>query len=102
MYEQATIAIENQPAFAAVRSAMEQAFSSNGIDAFLRLLDRGKLRVRHFEEVLAAGALGPDADAAYRQLGGGDGGMIRELYLSLLEKVDPELRRKYLKVYAYY
>ena len=102
MYEQATIAVENGPTFAAVRQAIEQAFSSTGIDTFLRSLEKARLRIRHFEDVIAAGKLGTGIEKAYRALGNGDGGMIRELYLSSLEKVDPELRRKYLKVYAYY
>jgi hypothetical protein len=102
MYEQATIAVENQQAFGVVKSAIDQSFSNGKISEFLKSLERSKLRIRHFEEVAAAGKLGPEVSATYTSLGDGDQGMIREHYLSTLEKVDPELRRKFLKVYAYY
>ncbi|MGI4757277.1 MAG: hypothetical protein ACRYGF_10575 [Janthinobacterium lividum] len=102
MYEQAVIAVENHPVFHAVKGAIDSAFSSGTVDSFLRSLERGKLRIRNFEEIAGAGKLGPQTSEEYKQLGDGDQGMIREHYLSTLEKVDPELRQKYLKVYAYY
>ena len=96
MYEQAAIAVDNQQVFGAVKGAIDAAFSSGTVDSFLRSLERSKLRIRHFEEVAAAGKLGTNVAGEYGQ------GMIREHYLSTLEKVDPALRAKYLKVYAYY
>ncbi|MEZ2348699.1 hypothetical protein [Terriglobus sp. RCC_193] len=102
MYEQATIAVENQQAFDAVKSAIDNSFSSAKVSDFLKSLDRSKLRIREFEAVAQAGKLGPSAEQAYKSLNDGDQGMIREHYLSTLEKVDPTLRQKYLKVYAYY
>ena len=102
MYEQAVIPVQDQQAFGAVRDSIEGAFSSGKVADFLRSLDKAKLRIRHFEEVLQAGKLGETAATDYSKLGDGDQGMIRELYLSLLEKVDAELRRRFLKVYAYY
>jgi hypothetical protein len=102
MYEQAVIAVSNPEAFQTVRQAIETSFSNGRVAAFLSALQSGKLRIRDFEQVLQAGKLGPAAAAEYSKLGPGDQGMIREQYLSLLEQVDPELRRKFLKVYAYY
>ncbi|ADV84201.1 hypothetical protein [Terriglobus saanensis] len=102
MYEQAVIPVENAQQFGAVKQAVDAAFSSSKVDDFLRALKSAKLRIRDFEDVLKAGKLGSTTGSDYARLGNGDQGMIRELYLSLLEKVDPELRRKYLKVYAYY
>ena len=102
MYEQAAIAVENHQVFGSVKGAIDAAFSSGAVDNFLKSLDRGKLRIRHFEEVADAGKLGSHVAVEYKQLGDGDQGMIREHYLSTLEKVDPALRAKYLKVYAYY
>ncbi len=102
MYEQATIAVENRQVFSSVKGAIDAAFASASVDGFLRSLDRGKLRIRHFEDVAGAGKLGANVSTEYGQLGHGDQGMIREHYLSTLEKVDPGLRQKYLKVYAYY
>ena len=102
MYEQAVIAVGNPEAFGTVRQAVENSFSSGRVAGFLSSLQSDKLRIREFEQVLRAGKLGPAASADYDKLGDGDQGMIRELYLSTLEQVDPELRRKFLKVYAYY
>jgi hypothetical protein len=102
MYEQATIAVENQQAFSAVKAAIDTSFSNGKVSEFLKSLERSKLRIREFEEVAVAGKLGPQVAETYQSLGNGDQGMIREHYLSTLEKVDPELRRKHLKVYAYY
>jgi len=102
MYEQAEIPVENAKLFGGVKSAIETAFSSVKVNDFLKSLQSAKLRIREFEQVLKAGKLGPNSETEYAKLGNGDQGMIRELYLSSLEKVDPELRKKYLKVYAYY
>jgi len=65
-------------------------------------VQRSKLRVRDFEGLLERGLLGATAAEAYRFLGDSDRGQARELYLSLVEKVAPELRTRFLKVYAYY
>ena len=102
MYEQAAIPVEDQQAFGVVKSAIDASFSSAKVSDFLKSLDRSKLRVRDFENVLATGKLGHAAQAEYAKLGNADQGQIRELYLSHLEKVDPELRKKFLKIYAYY
>ena len=102
MYEQAVIAVGNPEAFGTVREAIQSSFSSGKVAGFLSALESGKLRIREFEQVLGAGKLGAAAATDYDKLGDGDQGMIRELYLSTLEQVDPELRRKFLKVYAYY
>ena len=102
MYEQATIAVANAQVFGTVKQSIESAFSSAKVSDFLKSLQSSKLRIREFEEVAQAGKLGANTAAAYQQLGDGDQGMIRELYLTSLEQVDPALRAKYLKVYAYY
>ena len=102
MYEQAVIPVQDQQTFNAVKAAIELSFSSAKVQDFLKSLDRSRLRVREFEQVLTAGKLGTAASNSYAKLSDGDKGMIREFYLSTLEKVDPELRAKYLKVYAYY
>jgi hypothetical protein len=46
--------------------------------------------------------LGRETPGAYAKLGDSDRGHVREEYLSMVERVAPELRAKYLKVYAYY
>ena len=100
--EQATIPVADPQTFSTVQGAIDQSFSSSRVAEFLRSLEKNKLRIRDFEQVLQSGKLGQDAAAAYGKLGDGDQGMIREYYLASLEKVPGELRDKYFKIYAYY
>ena len=102
MFEQATIAIERPEIFEPVTAAIEAAFAPAAVGGFLKRVERAKLRVRDFEHVLGKGLLGDAAKSSYAELGDSDRGQVRELYLHSVEQVAPELRGKYLKVYAYY
>ena len=102
MFEQAVLPIQDAATYSTVERAIEQAFSAARVGEFLRQVGRARLRARQFEAVLAAGLLGKEAPANYALLGDSDRGHVREQYLSLVEKVAPELRAKHLKVYAYY
>jgi len=102
MFEQASIPPENPAQFGEVKSALEQLFAVGQVAAYLRRLQRSKVRARDFEEALRRGLLGESVTRGYQTLGDADRGQIRELYLSLVERVTPELRAKFLKSYAYY
>jgi hypothetical protein len=102
MFEKPVLRVEDGPSFDIVRSAIQAAFAPAAAGRFLKQLDAQRLRVREFESVLGKGLLGQEAIAAYERLGNLDRGQIRELYLASVEHVAPELRAKYLKVYAYY
>jgi hypothetical protein len=102
MFEQAVLPVQDEKTFAEVERALEEAFAPANVAKFLRQLDKAKLRARQFEAILAHGHLGEKTPALYGSLGDADRGQIRERYLRLVEKVAPELRAKYLKVYAYY
>ena len=102
MFQQATIPIENPAVFEPVKAAIETSFAAAGVGKFLKRVEQAKLRVRNFEQVLEQGLLGDATKVSYAQLGDSDRGQIRELYLRSVEQVAPELRGKYLKVYAYY
>jgi hypothetical protein len=102
LHEQATIPVADPEAFGAVRSAIQTAFSSSRVKDFLKSVERAGLRIRSFESVLRKGLLGAATAAEYDRLGNGDQGMIREFYLASLEKVTPELRTQFFKLYAYY
>ena len=101
-FDQPVLAIEDPQAFSAVHSAVEAAFSSSRVADFLGSLARKSARVRDFEAVLNKGLLTEKARTDYAQLGNADQGQIREYYLASLERVAPELRNKYFKLYAYY
>jgi hypothetical protein len=102
LHEQAVIPVTDPEAFGAVRSAIETAFSAARVGDFLKSVLRAGLRIRDYEMVLRKGLLGPEVAAQYGTLGNGDQGQIREFYLASLEKVAPDLRVKFLKLYAYY
>jgi len=102
MFQQAVLAVQDEKDFAEVNKALENVFAPQQVERFLRSVQRNKLRVREFEKVLAAGLLGAGTRGVYELLGNSDRGQIRERYLRSTEKVDPALRRKYLKLYAYY
>jgi hypothetical protein len=100
--EQPVLPIADPVAFGSVKTAIETSFSSGKIRDFLRSLDRGGLRIREFEDVLNKGLLGPKTAAEYKKLPDGDQGQIREFYLASLEKVAPELRQQFFRLYSYY
>jgi hypothetical protein len=102
MFEQATLPVENQTTFSEVFAALQQAFSGRNVEDFLHRIKRAGLRARDFEGVLGRGLLGKATREYYAVLGNGDQGQIRERYLRMVEQVAPELRARYLKVYAYY
>ncbi|HEY4380368.1 MAG TPA: hypothetical protein VGN01_08495 [Acidobacteriaceae bacterium] len=102
LHEQAVIPVADPEAFGSVRSAIESAFSPVKVKSFLTSLLRAGLRIRDFELVLRKGLLGAPTANSYDKLANGDQGQIREFYLASLEKVAPELRAKFFKLYAYY
>ena len=102
LHEQAVIPVADPQAFGAVKSAIETAFSPAKVKDFLKSVERAGLRIRDYELVLRKGLLGAATAGEYDRLGNGDQGQIREFYLASLEKVAPELRSKFLKLYAYY
>jgi hypothetical protein len=102
LYERPPVAVADQATFNVVKGAVESSFASATVQKFLRSLERAGLRIRDFEDVLDAGKLGVSTAVEYRKLTDGDQGQIREFYLASLEQVEPALRDRYFKLYAYY
>ena len=102
LHERAEIPVADPQAFGAVRQAIESSFAAARVKDFLKAIERAGLRIRDFEAVLRKGILGGPTAAEYGRLGDGDQGMIREFYLATLEKVAPDVRAKFFKLYAYY
>ncbi len=102
MFEQAGIAVQDKQGYAQLHSLIDAAFDARDIDVLLNRVLRARLRVRDFETILKRGFLGKDAVRLYESLPVSDQGLTRERYLRLVEQVLPELRQRYLKVYAYY
>jgi hypothetical protein len=102
MFEQAVIPIHDENTFTDVRQALDHAFAPAQVPAFLRSVEKAKLRVRQFEAVLSSGLLGAQAQKSYAALGDADRGQIREQYLRRVEQVAPEVRQKFFRLYAGY
>ena len=105
-FEQAAIKVEKAQEYAKLQGAIEQAFSPERAEQFLKQLDRKGIRVRDVDAVLGNkmldgfGEPGLDVAQVYQSLTLSDQGLIREFYLLRLEGVDAALRHKYKKVYA--
>ena len=102
LHEQAVLAVADPEAFGVVRSAVDTAFSAGMLKNFLQRVDHAGLRIRDFDAVLLKGLLGASTPVVYGSLTDGDKGQIREFYLAALEKVSPELRTRFYRLYAYY
>jgi hypothetical protein len=102
MFQQPILEVENPAVFEPVKAAIEAAFAPPSVGKFLDNAERARLRIRDFDILRERGLLGETVKSGYEQLGNSDRGQIRELYLRSVEQVAPELRKKYLKVYAYY
>jgi len=102
MFEQAVFAVQDEQGFQQLSQRIEAAFAANRADLFLASVASKKLRVRQFEQILDKGLLGKDSPELYKALATSDQALIREKYLARIEKVPVELRRRFLKIYAYY
>jgi hypothetical protein len=107
-FKQATIKVEKEKEFGELKAAITRAFASETVEKYLKRVASAGLRVRDFDAVLAkgvleqVGALGQKAKDLYENLTLTDRAQMKELYLSKIEEVGPELRAKYQKLYQYY
>ena len=112
MFEQAPVKVEREKEFGELKSALERVFAPERVEKFLRQLDKKGIRARDFAKVLDKKAIeatdeqvagsGQSACQLYEQMGVGDQGLIREFYLSSVDQVSAELRRRYQKLFTYY
>jgi len=101
MYSQPVLPIADPQAFNAVKASIETSFSSARVGGILKSLERMKLRFRRLRDHPSQGPARHAALGEYTKLGNADQGQIRELYLATLEKVAPEVRQSFSKLYAY-
>ncbi len=104
-FEQASIPVEKEKQFNELRGAVEAAFSPDRIEKLFATLKSKGVRIRDFDSVLSKRALESatqskvNAQQLYQSLAVSDQGQIREFYLSQVEQVPSELRRKFNAVY---
>jgi hypothetical protein len=101
-FEQAKIAVQDEQGFTQLQTLIDAAFDARDVEIFLSRMGRKKLRIRDFEGALQRGLMGKEAVGLYGALPVSDQALTRERYLQQVESVPPELRQRYLKVYAYY
>jgi len=108
-FEQAAIKVEKEKEFAELKGAINRAFAPEAVERFLDEVLSAGLRVRDLDGVLAKGALegagalvGRRAKDLYEALPVTDRAQMKEFYLFKIEEADPELRRKYHRLYQYY
>jgi hypothetical protein len=102
MFEQATIAVQDQKGFAQLHGMLDAAFAQSDVEVLLNRVVKSKLPVRDFETVIRRGYLGKEALGLYQSLPVSDQALTRERYLWLVEQVPAALRQRYFKAYAYY
>jgi hypothetical protein len=107
-FEQATIKVVNEAEFGELKGAIERAFSADRITKYFKVLAGRGIRVRNFDEILAANVIDAAAESKagtarslYESLAVSDQGQVREFYLSKVEEVGSELRTKFQKLYQY-
>jgi hypothetical protein len=105
-FEQAKLAVGNEPAFNEFTGVLALAFSPQNVERFLKSVGKKSLRVREFERVRDAGLLdvfreGKSVTELWGQLAVADQSQVREKYLTRLEEVAPEVRAKFAKLYQY-
>jgi hypothetical protein len=105
-FEQATIAVQKQDTFAALKSRIESVLESASVDAFMKGVARAGFPIREWEELLASGLLDKQGSALtakqlYAELSDSDKGLMREFYLTRIEQVPDAVREKHSKVYRY-
>jgi hypothetical protein len=102
MFEQATIAVQDQKGFTQLHTMLDAAFAQSDVEVLLNRVVKSKLPVRDFETVIRRGYLGKEALGLYQSLPVSDQALTRERYLWLVEQVPAQLRQRYFKAYAYY
>jgi hypothetical protein len=101
-FVQAPLPVENVEAFNNLKSLISAGLEQ-GTEPFLKSLRSG-IQIRDFAAVAAAGLLDSGAQKAkaiYDALNVTEQAQIREFYLTKIEEIDPELRRKYKKLFRY-
>ncbi len=111
-FQQATIPVQNEAEFYALRAAIERVFSPPQIDKFLGGLKRAGVKVRQFERILEKQLIeradpelarsGRKARELYETMALSDKAQLREFYLVRLEQVDDNTRGKFASVYRDY
>ena len=102
-FTQAGIAVQNTEAFQHLRAMVERALAD---EDFFKQLKRRGLRIREFEAIVQQGLLDRSsaerAQGWYQALALPDQAQMREFYLTRIEQLGPDVRRKYHRQFETY
>jgi hypothetical protein len=105
-FEQAGIAVQSTE-FEKLKDVINSALSAANINKFMKAVDSNGFLIRQFEEILDRGLLNkavngsPSALELYKNMPASDQGQMREFYLTRIEEVAVDIRKKYQKIYRY-
>jgi len=112
LFEQAGIKVQKEQEFQSLKQSIERLLSPALREKFFSKLEKKGVRIREFEKVLDLKLMeavdetltksGQTAKQLYGSLPVTDQGQVRELYLTKIEEVSPEVRQKFHKLYSYY
>ena len=105
-FERAEIPVVDATSFETLKGAIVDAFRKDEVDRTLKSLDSAEVQIRNVEKVIANHLRSEKLNGAvawtlYSELSLSDQGQIREYYLTKVEELHPELRRKYKKLFRY-
>ena len=105
-FEQATIPVQKQDTFSALKSRIEFVLQPANIDGFMKGVAKAGFPIRQWDKLLSAGLLDKQGSALtakqlYAELSDSDKGLMREFYLTRIEQVPDAVREKHSKVYRY-
>ena len=109
-FQPVAIRVEKEKEFEDLKGTIDRAFGSERVERFLKQVRKRGARVRDLEAILARGVFEKvdrtqaklGAQNLYQALTVSDQAQMREFYLSRVEEVGPELRRKFQQLYRYY
>ena len=111
-FQQAAIKVEREQEFESLKSAIERVFTPSEVEKYLRKVKSRGFRVRDLEPILSQRIFeevdvvlaksDKTAQSLYQSLTISDQAQMREFYLFQVEKVAPDMRVKFKKIYQYY
>jgi hypothetical protein len=105
-FEQAGIAVQSTE-FEKLKDLINSALSTANINKFMKAVDNNGFLIRQIEEILDRGLLNKVVSGSasalelYKKMPASDQGQLREFYLTRIEEVAVEVRKKYQKIYRY-
>jgi hypothetical protein len=107
-FEQATIPVQDEQGFQKLKQMMLSALSKQNVERYLKAVQKSGTDLRAFEAQLQRGVWdsfwgeqGSKPVETYQKLPVSDQGQVREFFLTQIEEVGGDVRRRYQKLFRY-